>query len=206
MTTQNAIVFIDYENVRHYARWPQGAVGEGLDLWSLGRAICALHNRRALSTRTLECGEVRVYLGVSNESVDETTQRHYKGLRTTWERKNQSVKVHMPQRRDRDGVVKEFYTQMSVDLRNWALDVSRGCREPEVGVLFSVDRDCAPALRLADALLCSHPTARIDVACWHEYDRWQRDQEKGWAANVVPDDLDLERHLLTWDDYREALA
>lgn len=205
MTTQNAIVFIDYENVRHYARWPQGAMGEDLNLWSLGRAICALHNRRAPDV-PLECGEVRVYLGVSGESVDETTQRHYRGLHTTWKKKNRSVKVHMPRRRARDGVVKEFYTQMSVDLLNWALDVSRGCREPEVGVLFSVDRDCVPALGSADDLLRSRPTARIDVACWHEYDQWQHDQEKGWAANIVPDDLDLERHLLTWDDYCEAMA
>ena len=201
--TQNAVVFIDYENVRHYARWPQGAMDEGLNPWSLGRAICALHNRRAQDV-PLECGEVRVYLGVSNESVEETAQRHYKGLRTTWE-KNRSVKVHSPRRRAKDGVVKEFYTQMSVDLLNWALDVSRGCREPEVAVLFSVDRDCAPALRSADDLLRSHPTARIDVVCWHEYDQWQRDQMRGWAANIVPNS-DLERHLLTWDDYREALA
>lgn len=198
--TRNAVMFIDYENARHYARRSHSATDGHFDPWSLGQAICNLHNRR-VPDAPLECGEVRVYLGVSNESVDETTQRHYRGLRTTWE-KNQSVKVRMPRRRPRDKMVKEFYTQLSVDLLNWALGVSRGSREPEVAVLFSADRDCAPALRSVAALLRSHPKSRIDVAGWLEHSQAQ--SSFGWIVDIP--DLHLEQHLLTWNDYREDLA
>ena len=200
--TQSTVVFIDYENARHYARRQPGAADGHFEPWSLGQAICDLHNRHAPDV-PLECGEVRVYLGVSNEHLDEATWRDYEELSETWE-KNQSVKVREPQSRVRGKarVVKEFYTQLSVDLFNWALDVSRGSRGPEVAVLFSADRDCAPVLRSVAALLQSHPKSRIDVAGWLERDQGWR--SFGWVVDIH--DLHLEQHLLTWDDYRHDLS
>lgn len=200
--TQSTVVFIDYENARHYARRQPGTADGHFEPWSLGQAICDLHNRRAPDV-PLECDEVRVYLGVSNEHLDEATWRDYEELSETWE-KNQSVKVRKPKSRVRGKarLVKEFYTQLSVDLFNWALGVSRGCREPEVAVLFSADRDCAPALRSVAALLQSHPKSRIDVAGWLERDQGRR--SLGWVVDIP--DLHLEQHLLTWNDYRENLT
>ena len=200
--TQSTVVFIDYENARHYARRQPGVADGHFEPWSLGQAICDLHNRHAPDV-PLECGEVRVYLGVSNEHLDEATWRDYERYAQTWG-KSRPVKVHTPQRqcRDKTWVVKEFYTQLSVDLLNWALDVSRNCREPEVAVLFSADRDCAPALRAVAAILRSHPTSRVDMAGWLEHGQGQA----SFGRVVDIPDLHLEQHLLTWGDYRGALV
>ena len=193
--TSSAVVFIDYENARHYAPQEQSWRRGDLDPWQLARAVCGLGS-------DLDPVEVRVYLGVSNEPLDEADRKRYAKLSRQWER-NGPVSVQPLRTRNPNAqvqIVKELYTQLSIDLLNWATDVSNGRDVPEVAVLFSADRDCAPIVKRLKACSQSQRTYRIDVAAWLE--RSSRKPVPGGLLSVS--DAEPKKHLLTWPEYMGA--
>ena len=192
-------VFIDYEDARHYAaRQSGGSVGD-FDPWDLATAICELSNERGTVAAQLELAEVRVYLGASNQFLSPEDFARYKRLRTAWKRRP-SVAVQMPRfRTKKDRIVKEHHTQMSIDLFNWALDVSSGGVGPEVAVLFSADRDCAPIVRRLATCFGSGASPRVDLAGWLEHDG--KGQPLAYIVPLKPpEDRTVNAHLLRWAD------
>lgn len=195
-----AVVFIDYEDARHYAaRQSGGSVGD-FDPWKLATAICELNNEQRTVAVQLELSDVRVYLGMSNQLLTKADLRRYKQLRTVWEQRHQSLLVRMPRfTGGKDKRVKEHHTQLSIDLFNWATDVLNGGVGPGVAVLFSADRDCAPIVRRLAACFGSRHALRVDLAGWPERD------EKGQSHTHIvplshPGDPAVNEHLMRWDD------
>lgn len=193
----SAVVFIDYENARHYAPQEQAWRRSDLDPWQLARAVCGPGSG-------LDPVEVRVYLGVSNEPLGEADRKHYAKLSRRWKR-NGPVSVQPLRTRNPDAqvqIVKELYTQLSIDLFKWATEVSNSSGVPEVAVLFSADRDCAPIVKRLKACSQSQRTHRIDLAAWLE-----RSPRKPVRGGLLPvSGAKLKKHLLTWPEYMEAEA
>lgn len=203
-----AVVFVDYENARWHARRMFHTDTDGhFDPLALAAAVCEnAQGRHALPV--VSPVQVRVYLGHPTKDVPDACV-YWDCQPSSWRSHGKRVSV-VPFNISRRGQklaeeghleIKEMHVQMSVDIFNWALHAADGSAEADVAILFTDDRDLAPAVRKVAAMHGEDGTPRLDLAGW--VGRSDTGREMYTVLSV--DDLKLPERLIGWDvGFREA--
>ena len=197
-----AVVFVDYENARWHARRLFRTDTDGhFDPLALAVAVCeSAGDRHVLPV--VSPVQVRVYLGHPTKDVPDACG-YWDCQPSSWRSHGKRVSA-VPFNISRRGQklaeeghleIKEMHVQMSVDIFKWALQAAGGNARADVAILFTDDRDLAPAVRKVAAMRDANGAPRLDLAGWAGR---SDDSGEGHAVLSV-DDLNLPRRLIGWD-------
>ena len=164
-TSLKLILFIDAQNVYHRARetFAPGTtthIDGQIDPWAVSKLIAARGGPRQ---EPVEVSGVRIYTGYHTPERDSRAYASYRKQRAYWEQSGchvvaRAVRYSGPD--DRHGREKGIDVALAVDYVRLAIQ-----HEFEIGVVFSVDTDLAPALEFVQSL--NDPRLIPATAAWH---------------------------------------
>ncbi len=202
-----AVVFVDYENARWHARRLFRTDTDGhFDPLALAVAVCEKAGDRQVLPALIPI-RVRVYLGRPTKDVLKACE-YWDRQPSGWPSHGESVSAFpfdislrgqsQSDQKPADGghpEIKEMHVQMSVDIFNWALQAADGSAEADVAILFTDDRDLAPAVRKVATMHGENDTPRLDLAGWVGRSRAGGEMD----AVLSVDDLKLPERIIDWD-------
>ena len=164
-TLLKLILFIDAQNVYHRARetfalGTDSHIDGQIDPWAVAELIAARGGPRQ---EPVEVMGVRIYTGYHTPERDSRAYASYRKQRASWEQSGchvvaRAVRYSGPD--DRHGREKGIDVALAVDYVRLAIQ-----HEFEIGVIFSVDTDLAPALEFVKSL--NDPSLMPATAAWY---------------------------------------
>lgn len=159
------MLFIDAQNVYHRARatfcpGTTNHIDGQIDPWATAERIAARGGPRG---QTVEVSGVRVYTGYHTSERDQRAYSSYRRQRAFWERTGcevvaRSLRYLGPE--DVRGREKGVDVALAVDYVRMAIE-----RQFEIGAIFSMDTDLAPALEYVKSL--NDPGITPVTAAWY---------------------------------------
>ena len=159
------VLFIDAQNVYHRARatfFPgtTNHIDGQIDPWAAAERIAARGGPRK---EPVEVAGVRVYTGYHTPERDSRAYSSYRRQRSFWQRRGchvtaRSLRYSGPE--DRHGREKGIDVALAVDYVRMAIQ-----RQFDIGAIFSMDTDLAPALEFVKSL--NDPSITPVTAAWY---------------------------------------
>ena len=188
-------VFCDYENMSWYAQRASDAGSTAIDLDPRVLGLVARDLVASESESPVALAEVRVYR--TPTEAQSSAQCHARDrVIEPLEGRTSARQIES----DRDGGrPKQIHSQLTVDLFNWASDVSADEHNRDVAiVVLSADRECAPVMREMLRRFHEEPSWRVAFGGWST-DEGARGPEWTWLTEFG--DHEPRLLLLSWNAY-----